>query len=99
MRRGTTPTHVFLTSIDLSDAAVIYITYRQGNKKVLEKTGEDLIVTTEQVTTKLTQEETLLFSVNDPVKIQIRAKFADQSAIASNVITTTADVILKEGVI
>lgn len=99
MRRGTTPTHIFKTSIDLTEAEVIFITYRQGNKNVLEKSREDLIVTNEQVSVKLTQEETLLFSINDAVKIQIRAKFADQSAIASNVITTKADVILKEGVI
>lgn len=99
MRRGTTPTHIFKTSIDLTEAEVIFITYRQGNENVLEKTREDLIVTEEQISTKLTQEETLLFSVSDAVKIQIRAKFADQSAIASNVITTKADVILKEGVI
>ena len=99
MRRGTTPTHIFKTSIDLTEAEVIFITYRQGNKNVLEKSREDLIITEEQVSVKLTQEETLLFSINDAVKIQIRAKFADQSAIASNVITTKADVILKEGVI
>lgn len=99
MRRGTTPTHIFKTSIDLTEAEVIFITYRQGNKNVLEKSREDLIVTSEQVSVKLTQEETLLFSINDAVKIQIRAKYADQSAIASNVITTKADVILKEGVI
>lgn len=99
MRRGTTPTHIFKTSIDLTEAEVIFITYRQGNKNVLEKSREDLIVTNEQVSVKLTQEETLLFSINDAVKIQIRAKYADQSAIASNVITTKADVILKEGVI
>lgn len=99
MRRGTTPTHIFKTSIDLTEAEVIFITYRQGNKNVLEKSREDLIITDEQVSVKLTQEETLLFSINDAVKIQIRAKYADQSAIASNVITTKADVILKEGVI
>lgn len=99
MRRGTTPTHIFKTSIDLTEAEVIFITYRQGNKNVLEKSREDLIVTNEQVSVKLTQEETLLFSINEAVKIQIRAKYADQSAIASNVITTKADVILKEGVI
>ena len=36
MIRGTTPTHVFTTDVDLSDATVVYVTYAQGSKK-LEK--------------------------------------------------------------
>ena len=41
MIRGTTPTHVFRTDADLSDAEVVYVTYQQGSKK-LEKTKENL---------------------------------------------------------
>lgn len=99
MRRGTTPTHIFTTDVDLTDAAVIYITYKQGGQTVLEKTGDALTVTEAQITTKLTQEETLAFSINGQVEIQIRARFEDGSAIASQVMRTTANVILKEGVI
>lgn len=38
MRRGTTPTHTFTTDIDLTDAEVIYITYKQDGK--VDKTKE-----------------------------------------------------------
>lgn len=98
MRRGTTPTHIFNVDIDLTDAAVIYITYRQKGKNLLEITGDDLTVDPEKITAKLTQEQTLAFEPGT-VDIQIRARFEDGSAIASNVIQTTANTILKEGVI
>lgn len=99
MRRGTTPTHIFGVDVDLRDAAVIYITYRQGGKNVLEKTGEDIEVEEEEIRTTLTQADTLAFSTSGAVEIQIRAKFPDGAAIASQVIRTSANVILKEGVI
>lgn len=99
MRRGTTPTHTFETDIDLTDAEVIYITYKQDGKIALEKTRDDLTITAESLQVKLTQEETLAFSMSRPVEMQIRARFPDGSAIASQVMRTTADVILKEGVI
>lgn len=99
MRRGTTPTHVFKTSVDLSDAEVIYVTYRQGKKTIVDRTKEDLLVTDTELRLTLTQAETLAFSVSGQVEIQIRARFPDGSAIASQVIRTAANVILKEGVI
>lgn len=100
MRRGTTPTHIFKTSIDLTDAEVIFITYRQGKKNVLEKTKDDLDeVTDEKIKVTLSQTDTLAFSVSGQVDIQIRARFPDGAAVASQVIRTDASIILKQGVI
>lgn len=100
MRRGTTPTHIFGTDVDLTDAEVIYITYRQGNKNVLEKTKDDFIsLTADEIRLELSQTDTLGFSASGSVDIQIRARFPDGAAIASQVIHTSANVILKEGVI
>lgn len=99
MRRGTTPTHTFTTDIDLTDAEVIFITYEQSGKAVMEKTADDLTITADSLTVKLTQEETLAFVLGKPVDMQIRARFADGTAVASQVMRTNADVILKEGVI
>lgn len=56
-------------------------------------------VTPEQIQVTLTQAETLMFKANKPVYIQMRVKFADESAIASDVINTTTQQILKEGLI
>ena len=100
MRRGTTPTHIFKTSVDLTDAEVIFITYYQGKKVVLEKTKDDLEeLTAEELKVTLAQTDTLMFSVSGGVDIQIRARFPDGAAIASQVIHTSVQAILKQGVI
>lgn len=97
MRRGSTPTNTFMVDIDLT-GATIFVDYEQQGNIILEKTGDDLTVTTESITLDLTQEETLKFRPGD-VLIQIRYVFPDGSADASNIIRTTFDRIIKDGVI
>lgn len=97
MTRGTTPTHTFTTDTDLTSATVLYITYQQGGKTVVEKTLDECTVTSESVTVVLTQAETLCFSDELPVKIQIRAGFEDGSRIASRIIAADVAKILKDG--
>ena len=98
MIRGTTPTHIFDTDISLVEAEVIYVTYKQG-KVILEKTKDDVRVTENQLQVELTQEETLMFATNREAEVQIRAKFADGTAVASNVSQIIVAPIIKEGVI
>lgn len=98
MIRGTTPTHIFNVNVDLSEAEVIYITYKQSESIVVEKEKADCTVSGETISVKLTQEDTLKFNTA-PVEIQIRARFPDGSAIASNIMQTTVTRILKGGVI
>lgn len=97
--RGATITNVFDVSIDLTDAVVLYITYKQYGRTVLEKQLEDCTVTQDKVTVDLTQAESLKFAENKPVQIQIRARLSDNSAHVSNIMKTTASELLKEGVI
>ena len=97
MRRGSTPTNTFDVDIDLTNATV-YVSYEQGGRVVLEKTGEDLTVTAESIALHLTQEETLAF-VPGKVNIQIRYVFPNGAADASNIINTTFERIIKDGVI
>lgn len=99
IRRGTTPTQVFNTSIDLSSATVLYVSYKQRGKVLINKTLEDCDVDSTSVTTALTQEETLLLDDKVKVEIQIRAKFSNGDAVASNIMETDAGRILKGGVI
>ena len=94
-RRGSTPENIFNVNIDLRDAT-IFITYKQNGKVIVEKTGEDIEVTEQQLTTHLTQEETLKFKTG-PVRIQIRYVKEDGMADASNIIETRAEEILKDG--
>ena len=108
MRRGTTPTHIFETDLDLRDASEIFLTYKQKdadpkcckpNNVVLTKEKADMEIKEDKVTVKLTQEETLMFSTKGMVSIQFRAKFPDGAAVASNIVNAKADTILREGVI
>ena len=97
MIRGTTPTHVFETDVDLSLAELIYVTYQQG-QIVVEKTKEECDVTSNSVSVNLSQAETLLFRAGGfQARVQIRAKFPDGSALASNIIQVDISPILKEG--
>jgi hypothetical protein len=88
--------------MDLSQATV-YVSYEQEKRGVVvEKTGSDLTFAESggvfTISVTLTQEDTLRFVTGD-VYIQIRYVFANGSADASNIIRTTAERILKDGVI
>ena len=100
MYRGTTPSNTFTTAVDISEAAVVYITYKQNGQVVLEKTLSDITFGTEgqthTITVGLTQAETLAFD-DSMVAIQIRARFGDGRAIASNIISAPVRQILKDG--
>lgn len=99
MRRGTTPTHTFETDIDLTAAEEIYLTYRQDKCNILELQMDRMEVTPEQIQVTLTQAETLMFKASKPVYIQLRVKFPGVPAIASDIINTMVQPILKEGLI
>ena len=98
MRRGSTPTNTFNLDIDLRQA-VIFVSYAQGDNVVVEKTGEDLTVEENKIIVHLSQEDTLAFKTGN-VLVQIRCVFPyTGDADASNIICTTAERILKDGVI
>lgn len=98
MRRGTTPTNTFTVDLDLTLAQVLYITYKQGGRTVIEKKLEDVTITAETLTVTLTQADTLKLR-DGSVDIQIRARLIDGSAPASQIMTVPVEAILKEGVI
>ena len=102
MRKGTTPTHIFTTTEDLSDADVVYITYKQRSTVIAEKEKSDITFANDSnvytMTVKLTQQETLAFC-DTPVDIQIRARYPDGTAIASNIVSASIEEVLKDGII
>ena len=97
MRRGSTPVNTFDVDIDLR-AATVFVSYEQDGEIIVEKTGEDLTVSETQIVLYMTQEETLLFHPGK-VSIQIRYVFPSGSADASEIINTTIERIIKDGVI
>lgn len=98
MRRGTTPTNTFKVDIDLREAAVMYITYSQLGKTIVEKEIQDITIEEDTLSVTLTQEETLAFCAGE-VEVQIRARFPGGLAVESEIKKTTAERVLKEGVI
>lgn len=97
-RRGTTPVNVFNVDVDLTGCTV-WLTYAQQGRVVIEKTGEELDITADQITTTLTQEETLRLNEGCMVEIQLRYIRSDGFSDASNIITVSIGKILKDGVI
>jgi hypothetical protein len=102
MYRGTTPSNIFTSDLDLSAAEVVYITYKQNGNTVFEKDINDITFSTNEtngycvMTVELTQAETLAF-INANVVVQIRARFADGRAVASNTVVAPVKEILKDG--
>ena len=98
MWRGTTPTYTFTLpeEVKLDDFTTVYLTFSQNGHNVLEKTKEELEATDEGFRLLFSQADTLCFSPG-PVRIQLRARMPDGTAVASNVISTTAQEVLKDG--
>ena len=104
--RGTTPIltfHVKNETLDLSDIADIWITFKnKAGVKTKEITFdlEDVVIDAVErtITLNLTQEDTLDFTDNNMV-VQLRVKFNNDMAYASSIMGIDIRHILKEGVI
>lgn len=86
MFKGSTPTHTFELPFDVGLISNFKITYAQGGSIVLTKTPEDCTLEGNTISTKLTQEETLLFSCNLPVQIQVRVLTNNENALVSDIL-------------
>lgn len=98
MTRGTTPTILIKTGTDLTEAVEIYVTFAQGDETIIEKDADAVTVTADGIEIAMTQADTLAFLPGIySVELQVRAKFADGTAIASNVVRLSVAKILKDG--
>ena len=96
--RGTTPTITIESSgLDLTLLDALWITLRQGSREITKELP-DLTVTSDVISFRLTQEETLAFNDTQRIYVQIRYLIGDE-AYKTNVISCEAGMILKEGVI
>lgn len=97
MRIGTTPTHTFTLPADMvGTVAKVRVIYKQNGAVVLTRDvdkldGRDAVF-------KLTQEETLKFSSEAPVSIQLRVLTLAGDALTSNVMVVSPYVCLENGV-
>ena len=99
MIRGTTPTLEFTLPFDVTLIENAYITFSQNGEVVLEKSLSDCEKSVDKLTLRLTQEDTLKFISPNIVEIQLRVKTFENDALASNIIKTSVEKILKDGVI
>lgn len=97
MIRGTTPTITIEVDQDCTAFELLEVTFSQADEVILTKKINDCAIDGNNITVNLTEEETLLFDCHkNPVKIQIRAGIG-KSRLASNIMHTTAEMILKDG--
>lgn len=100
MIRGTTPDYILEVNADLSDKTV-YVTIRQGGKK-LTLTGDELLIATDEtgstIAIRLTQEQTLGFVVG-AAEAQVKFIGADGTTQATNIIPITVRRALLERVV
>ena len=101
MIRATTPTHTFTFPKDIApaDCDKILITYKQGNKKVLEKTETDLTIGESSVSYTFTQEDTKLFTDREKASVQMRVLLLTGEALASDIMQFSIKPVLNDEVL
>lgn len=99
MYRGTTPTFILTVdgSVDLTEAKNVYATFVQKDIK-LTKTGADLDVSSNEVDVYFNQAESLQFSTG-AIMIQLNWTYIDGSRACTDIISTTVDKNLEDGVL
>lgn len=99
MRRGTTPVITFNTDLDLSEVEELFVTFSQKGETIVEKNKEEVVIDDSKIIVSLSQKDTLKFSLdsNDIVSVQIRTKFKNETAVASNILKIRVKEILKDG--
>ena len=95
MIRGTTPV-IKLTLPMQIDFDVLYITFRQGEENILEKTLTDVTIDGTTIFLPLSQADTLLFDQGNTVWVQLRGKVGE-IAYASKIMRVAVSDILKGG--
>ena len=83
--RGTTPTIIVETDIDVSLIADLRISFAQDDKQVVCKSKDDCTLDGFTISVTLTQEETLKFDCKKPLEIQARAISLGGEVAASDV--------------
>ena len=80
---GTTPLHTFRVPINTELIKSIKLTYTQLDEVVLTKRTEDFTIEEGQISVKLTQDDTFLFSHLVSVIIQLRIVTIDGDVLSN----------------
>ena len=85
MNIGTTPTHTFKLPFDTKVIKELKITYAQDGQIKLEKRYKDCTLNEDEVSIKLTQEETFLFDAIKNIEVQMRILTQAGDALSSDI--------------
>lgn len=99
MRRGTTPTHTFSLPFSVTMISALRITYAQNGRTIMTKTEQDVDASDQEISVRLTQEETLMFSDKSDVEIQLKILSTAGDVLASPVYTVHPLRIIDEEVL
>ena len=99
MIRATTPTHTFNIPFASEIISDILVTYKQGEKIVLEKRKADLTNSGTEWSYRLTQSETASFTAGEAVLIQIRVTTLGGEAVASDIYKLAVNQVLNDEVL
>ena len=99
MIRGTTPTLEFTLPFELLNIKRLWITFSQNNKEMFTVEKDECEIKGSVITLTLSQRQSLLLCSSTMVEIQIRILTDKDESLASNIIKTPVQRILKDGVI
>ena len=85
MNIGTTPTHTFKLPFNTEVIKELKITYAQDGQIKLEKRYKDCTLNEDEVSIKLTQEETFLFDAIKNIEVQMRILTQAGDALSSDI--------------
>lgn len=85
MRRGTTAPQKLTLPISTDLIDVLEVTYKQGEKIILQKHKDDCELDGNTIKYTLTQEETFLFSHEKYATVQVRMKTNDGDVLGTEI--------------
>ena len=84
MRKGTTPTFTFTIPFGAELIKTAKVIFEGDNGVKLEKRTEDCGLSENEVSVRLTQEDTFLFDCNEYIKVQLRIITTAGDALATD---------------
>ncbi len=99
MVKGTTPTLYFECDLVWDDIKELSLVFEQNGKIILKFSKSDCIYEDGSLVITLTQEQSLTFSEQGNIKMQIKLKLLDGTVLASEIVTSTVGQILDEEII
>ena len=98
MIRGTTPKLTFKLPFSVDTLSAAYITFMQGGNEVTEKNLTDCEINGDELSLKLSQDDTLSLSENVLLEMQIKAKDQSGNVMVSQVLRVSVGEVFNEEV-